>query len=418
MKTRLLIVGLLIALGLLGWSLLRRPYARTAEPIRVGILHSLTGTMAISEQAVVDATLMAIAEINERGGLLSREVEPVVLDGRSDWPTFARQAEALITEHRVGVIFGCWTSASRKAVKPVLERHDHLLFYPLQYEGLELSANIVYTGASPNQQVIPAVKWCFDHLGNRFFLVGSDYVFPRTANAIIKDQIAAFGGRVVGEEYVLLGSSDVTRVIERIVASRPDVLLNTINGNSNVAFFHELRAAGITPEKIPTMSFSIAEHELRSLGAAQMVGDYACWNYFQSIDSPVNAKFVADFKQRYGPNQVTDDPMEAAYFGVYLWAQAVKEAGSVAPGAVRRTIKSQSFNAPEGIVYIDAENQHTWKMVRIGQITKEGQFEIRWSSEKPVRPVPYPIFRPRWEWESFLNHLSSRWGGEWANPGG
>jgi urea transport system substrate-binding protein len=373
--------------------------------------------MAISETSVAEATAMAIEEINQQGGLLGRKIEAIVVDGRSDWPTFAREAERLITEEKVSVIFGCWTSACRKTVKPVLEKYNHLLFYPVQYEGLEQSPNIVYTGATANQQLIPAVKWCFDHLGRKFFLVGSDYVFPRTANAIIKDQIAALRGEVVGEDYIRLGSRDVKEAVRKISQLRPDVILNTINGDTNVAFFRELRAAGITPKEVPTMSFSVAEDELHILGASEMAGDYASWNYFQSIAGDANAAFVKNFKRKYGQQRVTDDPMEAGYFGVYLWAQAVTDVNSANVRAVRQAIKHQSFNAPEGLVYIDGENQHTWKTVRIGKIRKDGQFEIVWTSDRPVRPVPYPIFRLRTEWQLFLQSLYDGWGGHWANPG-
>lgn len=385
--------------------------------LKVGILHSLSGTMAISETSVADATLLAIEEINQKGGVLKRKIQPIVVDGKSDWPTFAREAERLIAEEKVSVVFGCWTSASRKTVKAVFEKYDHLLFYPVQYEGLEQSPNIVYTGAAPNQQIIPAVKWAFDHLGKRFFLVASDYVFPRSANAIIKDQVAALRGEILGEEYILLGSSDVKGVIQKIVEARPDVILNTINGDSNVAFFRALRAAGITPEKIPTMSFSIAEDELRTLGAQQMVDDYVAWNYFQSIESKENREFVKGFKDKYGVHRVTDDPMEAGYFGVYLWAQAVRDAGTDDVKAVRKALLNQSFTAPGGIVYIDSENQHTWKTVRIGKIRSDGQFDIVWSSEKPIRPVPYPVYRSNQEWDKFLQDLYIGWGNRWANPG-
>jgi urea transport system substrate-binding protein len=373
--------------------------------------------MAISETSVVDATLLAIEEINRGGGLLGRRIETVVADGCSQWPVFAKEANRLIAEERVSVVFGCWTSASRKTVKPIFENHGHLLFYPVQYEGLEQSPNIVYTGAAPNQQIIPAVKWCFDNLGKTFFLVGSDYVFPRTANAIIRDQLRAIRGEVLGEEYVLLGSADVESVVQEIVEKQPDVILNTINGDTNVAFFKSLRAAGITPEKIPTMSFSIAEDELRTLGVENMVGDYACWNYFQSVDSQENKRFVRAFRKKYGAERVTDDPMEAAYFGVHLWAQAVRDAGTDDVQEVRKAIADQSFQAPEGMVYIDAENNHTWKIVRIGKIQVDGQFHVEWSSRKPVRPVPYPIYRSPSEWHAFLDALYQGWGEEWSNPG-
>lgn len=390
---------------------------RSREPIRVGVLHSFSGTMAISERAVAEATLLAIDEINADDGLLGRTLEPVLADGRSDWPSFAAEAQRLIAEEKVHVIFGGWTSASRKSVKPVVERHRHLLFYPVQYEGLETSPHIVYTGSAPNQQILPGVKWAFDHLGQSFFLVGSDYVFPRTANAIIRDQLAALGGQVLGEVYVPLGSANVQEVVGAIVRTRPAVILNTINGDSNLAFFRELRAAGVTPERIPTMSFSIAEHELQTLGAGAMVGDYAAWSYFQGVQSPENARFVQRFREKYGPDRVTDDPIEAGYFGVYLWAQGVRDAGTPEPAAVRRTMGNQSFTAPQGIVYVDAENQHTWKTVRIGRVREDGQFTILWTSERAIRPLPYPAFRLKSEWKTFLDGLYRGWDGHWARPG-
>ncbi len=415
--TSILLIAAVAFLGFFIWVYATQKLVHRPDPIKVGVLHSLTGTMAISETSVADATLLAIEEINKKGGVLGRPIEPIVVDGQSDWPTFAQEAERLIVQEKVSVIFGCWTSASRKTVKPVFERYNHLLFYPVQYEGLEQSPNIIYTGAGPNQQIIPAVKWTFDHLGKRVFLVASDYVFPRSANAIIKDQTAALRGEIVGEEYILLGSSEVKGVVQKIVRTRPDVIFNTINGDSNVAFFRELRAAGITPAVIPTLSFSIAEHEVRTLGAKLVQGDYAAWNYFQSISSPENKLFVESFKKRYGVHRVTNDPMEAGYFGVYLWAQAVETAKKTDPRIVRKMILNQSFAAPEGVVYVDEENQHTWKTVRIGKINASGQFDIVWSSEKPVRPVPYPLYRSKSEWNMFLSDLYTGWGNQWANPG-
>jgi urea transport system substrate-binding protein len=374
----------------------------TPPPIKVGVLHSLTGTMAVSEKSVKDGTLLAIKEINEQGGLLGRSIEAVIRDGKSDGPTFALAAEKLISEDKVDVVFGGWTSTSRKALKPIIEKFNHLLFYPLQYEGLETSPNIIYTGAAPNQQIIPAVKWANDHLGKSFFLVGSDYVFPRTANAIIKDQAALLDVTIVGEEYLQLGSSDVDAIVEKIVKAKPDVILNTINGESNIAFFKKLRGAGITSAKTPTMSFSIAEEELKSIGPKELIGDYACWNYFQSIDTEQNKHFVRIYKETFGQDRVTDDPIEAAYFGVYLWARAVQDALSTDPALVLKALPDQSYSAPEGMVYIDADTLHTWKTVRIGQIQTDGQFKIVWSSDKPIRPRPFPPYRTQAEWEKFL----------------
>ncbi|MCU0497657.1 MAG: urea ABC transporter substrate-binding protein [Anaerolineae bacterium] len=411
------ITGLLGIVVIIGAGAFIYSRLDTPEPIKIGILHSLSGTMAISEAPVVDAVLLAVEEINAAGGIMGHPIEPIIVDGRSDWQVFATEAERLILDEQVNVIFGCWTSACRKTVRPVFERHNHLLIYPVQYEGLETSPNIIYTGAAPNQQIIPAVKWALDNLGTRFYLVGSDYVFPRTANAIIRDQLTALRGEVVGEEYVLLGSTEVSDIIQDIQAKRPDVILNTINGDSNIAFFQELRAAGISAERIPTISFSIAEGELQSMDTSTMIGDYAAWNYFQSLDRPENQRFVERFRARYGADRVVGDPLEAGYFGVYLWAQAVTEVDSWDVGRVRLAMHDQSFNAPQGVVYIDGDTQHTWKTVRIGQITADGQFNIVWDAQTLLRPQPYPSFRSVNEWQLFLDDLYNGWGQQWANPG-
>lgn len=388
---------------------------RQDETIKVGVLHSLSGTMVISETDVKNATLMAIEEINAQGGLLGKQIEPIVVDGKSDWGVFARLSDSLISQAKVNVVFGCWTSASRRTVKPIFEKYNHLLFYPVQYEGVEQSPNIVYTGASPNQQIIPAVKWCFDNHGKKFFLVGSDYVFPHTANEIIKEQVKALQGEVVGEEYIKLGSKDVKKAIEKIKEAKPEVILNTINGDTNIEFFRELRKAGITPQIIPTMSFSIAEAELQSMDVKEMVGDFTTWNYFQSIKSADNQAFIKRFQDRYGKDKVTDDPIEAGYFGVYLWAEAVKQADDYKVNAVKENLAEQSFNAPEGLVYIDGTTQHTWKPVRIGKIRQDGQFDIVWDSDRPVRPLPYPKYHTKVEWDIFLNKLYTGWKNNWAN---
>ncbi|RAU20479.1 urea ABC transporter substrate-binding protein [Paramagnetospirillum kuznetsovii] len=392
------------------------PSQSKTRPIKVGVLHSLSGTMAVSERTVADATLYAIEELNRRGGVLGRKVDAVVVDGKSDWSVFAAAAERLIVADKVSAVFGCWTSACRRTVKPVFERHDAVLFYPVQYEGLEQSPNIVYTGAAPNQQIIPAIKWSLDHLGRRLFLVGSDYVFPRTANKIIAAQVAALQGQVVGEAYAVLGDQDFTAIVDQIKRARPDVIFNTINGDSNLGFFRALRDAGIHPDRIPVMSFSIAEAEVKAMGAEMLVGDYAARNYFQSVDTDENRDFVSGFKARYGEGYVTTAPMEAAYFGVMLWAKAVEEAGSAEFRDFRATIKGQSMAAPGGTVTIDPVTQHTWKTVRIGRIRADGNFEILWDSQRPVRPVPYPSFLPKGEWISFLDRLYSGWDGNWAAP--
>lgn len=384
------------------------------SPIKVGILHSQTGIMSMNELPLIDASLLAIEEINKSGGVLGRQIEPIVVDGMSDWPTFAKQAEFLIKEKKVSVIFGGWTSASRKFMKEVVEKYDHLLFYPLQYEGLERSPNIVYTGATPNQQIIPGVNWAYKNLGKRFFLIGSDYVFPRAANEIIKFQLKSLGAEVVGEEYLILGSKEVGPIIQKIQESKPEVILNTINGDTNLYFFKALRAAGITPEKIPTMSFSIGEGEIAQLGSREMAGDYASWNYFESINNAANKQFIRKFKERYGKDRFTSDPIEAAYFGVHLWAQAVVSAKSDNVKKVRTDVKNQVYDAPEGIIYQDSFNQHTWKFSRIGKIGNRGQFNVIWSSDQSIPPVPYPEYQTEEKWNAFLDSLYKNWGNTWS----
>ncbi|KPQ40151.1 MAG: ABC-type high affinity urea uptake system substrate-binding component UrtA [Phormidium sp. OSCR] len=367
-----------------------------SDTIKVGILHSLSGTMAISETTVVEAEQLAIQEINANGGVGGKQIQAIVEDGASDWPTFAEKAEKLIDQDGVAVVFGCWTSASRQAVKDVFETKDHMLWYPVQYEGQECSKNIFYTGAAPNQQIEPAVQWLLDNKGDEFFLVGSDYVFPRTANTIIKEQLAAEGGTVVGEDYMPLGSTEVTPIITKIQQALPDggVIFNTLNGDSNVAFFTQMQGAGMDPERYPVMSVSVAEEEVRQIGVDLLVGHYAAWNYFQTVETPENETWVEAFKAEYGEDRVTNDPMEAAYIMVYLWKQAVEQSGDAYDlEAVRAAAIGQSFAAPEGPVTMNA-NHHLSKTVRIGQVRDDGLFDIVWSTDAPVDPQPWNQYVP------------------------
>ncbi len=383
------------------------------RPIKIGILHSLTGTMALSETSVKNATLMAIEEINAQGGVLGRPLEAVIFDGASQSATFMRGAEQLITQDNVSVVFGCWTSASRRSVKPIFEKHKNLLFYPVQYEGVEQSPHIIYTGAVPNQQIIPGIFWAFQNLGQKFFIVGSDYIFPRIASEIIKEQIQSLGGEFLGEAYIPLGEKDVKDVVDQIVAAKPTVILNLINGDTNIAFFQELRKKGIMPSQIPTMSFSIGEQELLSLDLKSMIGDYAVWSYFQSINSYNNADFIVKFQRRFPGKVVITDPMEAAYFGVHLWAKAAKEAKSVDPEEILKFIE-QNFLAPEGVVYIDSNNHHTWKFTRVGKIRFDGQFAIIWDSRRQVKPEPYLPIKSRKQWDGLVQKLYAGWGEKWS----
>ncbi len=366
----------------------------SGDTIKVGILHSLSGTMAISEKSVVDATQLAIEEINQAGGVLGKQIEAVLEDGASDWPTFAEKSRKLIDQDQVVAVFGCWTSASRKAVLPVFEEKKHMLWYPVQYEGQECSNNIFYTGAAPNQQIEPSVDWLLENKGKEFFLVGSDYVFPRTANTIIKEQLKAKGGTTVGEDYLPLGNTEVTPIITKIKAALPNggVIYNTLNGDSNVAFFKQLQGAGMGPDQYPVMSVSIAEEEVKAIGTEYLKGHFAAWNYFMTVDSPENKKFVDAFKAKYGADRVTNDPMEAAYIAVYMWKQAVEKAGAADDlEKVRAAAYGLTFDAPEGKVTLNA-NHHLSKVVRIGEVEDSGLFKIIYSTDSAVDPVPWNQF--------------------------
>lgn len=359
------------------------------DTIKVGVLHSLSGTMAISEVSVRDSSIMAINEINAAGGVLGKQLEPIVEDGASEPTVFAEKAEKLIQQDEVAVVFGGWTSASRKAMLPVFEEHNSLLFYPVQYEGLEASPNIFYTGATTNQQIVPAVSWLLENRGTSFYLLGSDYVFPRTANQIIKLQLEAEGGTLVGEEYTPLGHTDYSTVISKIQQAKPDVIFNTLNGDSNVAFFKQLKDAGITSDDITVLSVSVAEEEIRGIGADVLEGHLAAWNYYQTTDTPENEAFVANYKAAYGEDRVTADPIEAGYISVYLWAKAVEKAGTTDVDAVKEAAAGLQFQAPEGLVTVDGDNQHIYKPVRIGEVQADGQFLELWSTPEPVKPDPF-----------------------------
>jgi urea transport system substrate-binding protein len=365
------------------------PGADDSNTIKVGILHSLSGTMAISEVSVKDSEMMAIDEINAHGGVMGKQIVPVVEDGASDWPTFAEKTKKLIQQDKVAVIFGCWTSASRKAVLPVVESLHGLLFYPVQYEGLESSPNIFYTGAEPSEQIVPAVSYLLKTGKKKIFLLGSDYVFPRTANKIIKAQLAASGGTVVGEEYTPLGATEYSTIISKIKAAHPDAVFNTLNGDSNVAFFKQLKEAGITAAQMPVLSVSVAEEEARGIGPANIAGQLCAWNYFETTKTPENAKFVAAYKAKYGADKVTDDPIEAGYFGVYLWKKMVEKAKSTNVDAVKAAANGITFNAPEGLVTVDGANHHTWKTARIGVFRPDGLIDEVGGSGKPIEPDPY-----------------------------
>lgn len=359
------------------------------DTIKVGILHSLSGTMAISEVAVANAEKLAIEEINADGGVLGKKLVAVEEDGASDWPTFAEKAHKLNTEDGVAAVFGGWTSASRKAMLPVFEKDKALLYYPVQYEGLESSPYIYYQGATTNQQIIPALEYMKKEGKKKVYLVGSDYVFPRTANKEIQAWAKGNGMEIVGEEYTPLGHTEYETSINKIKAAKPDAVFNTLNGDSNVAFFKQYKAAGMSCDDTQVMSVSVAEEEVGGIGIENVEGCEVAWNYYQTLPGKVNEKFVKAYKDKYGKKKNTADPIEAGYIGVYLWAMQVEKAGTTNVEKVKEATDGIKMDAPEGEVTMDAENHHLWKTARIGVINKDGLIDEVWNSGKPIKPDPY-----------------------------
>ncbi|MBO4142142.1 urea ABC transporter substrate-binding protein [Micromonospora tulbaghiae] len=361
----------------------------SGDTVKVGLLNSLSGTMAISEVTVRDSIMLAVEEINAAGGVLGKKIQPIGEDGASDWPTFAEKAEKLISEDRVAAVFGCWTSASRKAVKPVFEKNKALLFYPVQYEGLEQSPYIFYTGATTNQQIVPGLDYLKAQGTKSVYLVGSDYVFPRTANKIIKAYAAANGMTVVGEDYAPLGSTEFGTIVNKVKSSGAKAVFNTLNGDSNVAFFKEYKSAGLTAAAMPVVSVSIAEEEVKGIGTQYLEGQLTAWNYYQTTPGAANGKFVAAYKAKYGADKPTSDPMEAAYVSVYLWKAMVEKAGAFDVEKVRGVSDGITFDAPEGLVTVDGKTQHIAKTARIGKVGADGLITEVWNSGKPIAPDPY-----------------------------
>lgn len=396
----------LTAILALAMALAWRGAADTRPPIRIGVLHSLTGAMAANETPLIDALQLAIEEANAAGGLLGQKIEAVVADCRSDASHCARQAERLIVEDNVSALFGCWTTACRLAVTPVVERHRHLLFHPMHFEGLEISPNIIYTGVAPNQQVIPGVRWALQHLGKRVYLVGSDPGVPRTTHHIIKDLLIAHNAVLAGERHLPPGATDMAALLADIARQRPDVVLSTLTGNSNAAFFAALEQAGLAD--LPLLSFRVAETGMKAWGGHRLRRHYAAWSYFQSLPGERNRRFVAAIQARFGAERLLKDPMEASYIGLKLWLQAAGEAGSTEPARVQRTILRQTLDAPAGMIGVDPQTRHLWKTPRIGKLRRDGQFDIVWDAGRPWQPIPFPSYRTADEWRLLLNPTGSR----------
>ncbi|MFI1918893.1 urea ABC transporter substrate-binding protein [Nocardia sp. NPDC020380] len=359
------------------------------DTIKIGSLHSLTGTMAISEVTVANSTKLAVDQINAAGGVLGKKIEIVAEDGASDPKTFAEKSEKLISSDCVAAVFGGWTSASRKAMKPKFEQLNSLLFYPVQYEGLEASKNIFYTGATTNQQIVPALDYLKQKGVKSLYLVGSDYVFPQTANREIKAYAAANGIEIKGEDYAPLGSTDFSTIVNKVRNAKADAIFNTLNGDSNVAFFREYHNAGLTAQTMPVVSVSIAEEEVAGIGPQNVTGQLTAWNYYQTVDSPENKAFVTAYKAAYGQNKPTSDPMEAAYTSVFLWKNMVEKAKSFAVADIQKNCGGVSYDAPEGLVTVDGDNHHITKTARIGEIHSDGLIYTVWDSGKPIAPDPF-----------------------------
>jgi len=385
--------------------------AADGDTIKVGILHSLSGTMAISETSLKDTALMTIDEINANGGVLGKQLEPVVVDPASDWPLFAEKARQLLTQDQVDVIFGGWTSVSRKSVLPVVEELNGLMFYPVQYEGQEQSENIFYTGAAPNQQAIPAVEYLMSEEGGgaeRFVLLGTDYVYPRTTNQILKAFLKSKGvaDEDIMEEYTPFGFSNYQTIVSNVKkfsTGKKTAVISTINGDSNVPFYRELANQGINASDIPVMAFSVGEEELRGIDTSLLQGHLAAWNYFMSIKNPTNNDFTKRYKQ-YALDQnlpnaekvVTNDPMEATYVGINMWKQAVEQAGTTDVDKVRISMAGQTFDAPSGYTLkMDEENHHLWKPVMIGQIRADGQFDTIFKTPEVIQAQPWSEYIPK-----------------------
>ncbi len=362
--------------------------AAAADTIKVGILHSLTGTIAIAEASVVDAEKLAIEEINAAGGVMGKKLEVVVEDGASDWPTFAEKARKLLEKDQVAAIFGCYTSASRKAVLPVMERYKGLLYYPTYYEGLEMSPNIMYTAQEGTQSAIASLDWLYKNKGKSFYLIGSDYIWPRTMNKLANLHLKKIGAKVVGESYYPLGSIEFASEINKIKAAKPDVIWSTVVGGSNVAFYKQLNAAGITGKTQALCAMAVSEEEASGVGPENLVGFMSCMGYFQSVKNPANEKFVKAFKAKYGANRVVGDTMACGYTSVYLWKMAVEKAKSIDVPAVVAASSDLAMDAPEGKIHFHKSNHHLWKHARIGMFRADGQIDMIYESPL-IEPNPF-----------------------------
>ena len=420
-------LGLLVALVVVDFVIARiwktRPVVpilssivEARPPIVVGLIHSQTGLLAISERSLIEAEVLALEEVNAQGGVAGRPLKWTIADGRSDPLSFASQAVRLIEKEKAEVLIGGWTAECRKAMIAVVEERGNLLIFPASFEGIERSSHVVYVGGAANQSVLPAVRWCFDTLkARKFFVVGSEEIWSRVAAEQAKDAVKAAGGVLAGEAYLPLVGGDGAGLIDQIRSARPDVVMNTMVGDSNLPFYSAFKRAGFTSEKLPIVAFAVAEDELRRFDSGDVIGHYSAFSYYQGLDRPENLDFVRKFKAKYGEDRVLSDTMVSAYNCVMIWAQTANEAQTADPKVVMDRFDRQSINAPEGIVTIDPESRVAWRPFYLGKARADGQFDLAWSIPKPILPVTYVATRSKVQWQALLDELKTQWGGRWSS---
>jgi urea transport system substrate-binding protein len=413
---RIYIISSLLIIGILLFYLFEYTHLTQDTTIKVGVLFSETGTMAESEQPVIRSTLLAIEQINQQGGINGKQIIPIFYDTQSDWKNYAQLAKKLILKDHVNVIFGCWTSASRKEVKPIVEKYNNLLIYPSPSEGIEESNNIIYLGSTSNQQLVPAASWMFDHYGKKAYLVGSEYIFPYVANEILSHEATILNGKIVGTSYIPFGSMNVDNVINDIIKKNPDFIFNTINGSTNTAFFNRLYdlTTAVGRKRPRVMSFSLSAGEMISSGMDKMVGDLTTSSYFQIQANPKNQEFLKAYKEKYGSTKNINAPTINAYAGVYLWKQALSESPSLEGGVVHDFMLRQSIASPAGVIYIDPYNSHAWRKIIIGQINHKKTYDFVWTSYTPIQPSVFPDFKTKAEWAFFEYKLYMKWNKSWG----
>jgi len=408
---------------IVGYHVVVYKFSTRTKPIKVGILYSVTGAMRMSEEPVLRATLLAINEINEKGGVLGRQLEPVIADGRSDAFIFQQQAERLITSDHVEVIGGCWLSSCRKAVNAVVEKHGSMLIYPAQYEGMYPGPNTLHTGETFNQEVLPATMWALRNLGKRIFIIGNESLFPRVVDALLQQMVPQLGGEIVGSEYITIGDEKIEPIVEKITQVQPDVIINNIAGSSNIILFEKFRKAReIWKKNIPVMSYNLNDPEIAIIGPENVAGSYTCGSYYDTIKTPESEKFVQLVHKAYGKFQTIAQTMQAAYEGMHIWAQGVERAGSTNVTAVKQAIRNQLYLAPEGIVAVSDDALNLYKPFRVALINPDGSSTIVWDAQMTLPPYAFPsqmfikqmitTWSPE-KWSDFLHALFVGWNNKW-----